>query len=582
MAASTGTLTLLSTNDYAGTTTISGGTLQVGNGTTADGGIGTGEIDNYGTLILDSASSQAVLGVITGNGPIIKRGPGVTVLAGANVFGAGVTNQEGTLKTGNGSALGDTSYGTTINSGATLDLGGQNLVQEPIFASGTGVSGAGAIVDSGPLAGSLQSLTLSGPTTFGGSVSWTIAPASSVVTFQANSNKVTKIGSNNLQYANADSSYVADPGFGDVEVQAGRFSLYGSVGLGDPAKSITVRTNATLEIDNTGDSLTPKPIVLDDGATLASALPNRLLPQYCTVPGPITLGGTVTVNVVATDLVTVQGEVSGTGPLIKGNPGVLALGVSNSFTGDLLVQAGTVALVNDGSVTKSPNIVLSGTTFDASARVDGALTLASGQTLSGSGTVVGILNSPSGSTVSPGASMGTISVTGDTTLRGDTVMAISKAGSVLSGDQLAVTGLLDLGGTLKVTYSGDALQAGDTFVLFTAGAFNNEFTDVQLPSVTGVVWTNMTAIDGTVQVLSASVPTQPTVSSTVPLSDGTFQLNFSGPAGYGYSVRASDDINLPIGSWEVLNTGTFGSSPVSFIDMDAPNHQNRFYVISIP
>ena len=92
-------------------------------------------------------------------------------------------------------------------------------------------------------------------------------------------------------------------------------------------------------------------------------------------------------------------------------------------------------------------------------------------------------------------------------------MEMSKAAAAYSSDLLAVIGTVDLGGTLTVTYSGDNLQTGDTFTLFTAGTFANAFTSVSLPVISGVVWTNMTAIDGTVRVLSAPLPAQPTVSS---------------------------------------------------------------------
>src|ERR1035437_1935380 len=72
---STGTLIVLTTNDYTETTAINSGTVQVGNGTTADGGIASGEIDNFSALIFNAASSQSVLGIITGTGSITKRGP---------------------------------------------------------------------------------------------------------------------------------------------------------------------------------------------------------------------------------------------------------------------------------------------------------------------------------------------------------------------------------------------------------------------------------------------------------------------------------------------------------------------------
>jgi len=579
---STGTLTLLATNDYSGTTIISSGTVQVGNGTTADGGIGTGQIDNNGALIFNSASFQSVPGIITGTGAITKRGPGVTQLSGISYFSAPVTNEAGTLLIGNGDALGDTFYGTTINDGASLDLGGSGIGSEPVYVSGTGVGGAGAIVNSGVTAGSLNNLTLLGPTTFGGSALWVIGAGASAMGLQANSNKITKIGPNTVEYSGGDEFAIADPGLGDLEIQSGTFMFYGYVGLGDPSKTITVRSNATLQLDCTGDSLTVKALVLDGGATLRSTLPNRLMPQYSTVPGPISLGGAVTFNVVATDAVNLLGEVSGTGPLIKGNPGLLTFAASNSFTGDLSIQSGTVALTGDGSITRAANIILAGTTLDVSGRSDLSLTLASGQTLKGNGTIIGTLVSPSDTTVLPGASVGTINVSGDATLRGNTVMEMSKVAAAYTSDLLAVTGTLDLGGNLTVTYSGDALQAGDTFTLFTAGFFANAFTSVSLPEITGVVWTNMTAIDGTVRVLSAPVPAQPTVTGGTQLPGGTFQLDFSGPVGYSYSVRASEDLTLSVGSWQVIGTGTFGSGPANFVDANAPDHPQRFYLISIP
>lgn len=591
---STGTLTVLTTNDYTGQTFINAGTLQVGNGSTADGALGTGDIANYGSLILNSAGSQVIAGALYGTGSIVKRGSGVTQLTGANSFSFALTNEAGTLLAGNPTALGDTFYGTTINSGATLDLGGQNLASEPISVSGTGVGGAGAIINSGPLGGSLYNVALTGSTTFGGAVSWTISPTSTLDGLQANSNNVTKISTNLVSFSNPTTSYTSETGLGNLDVQAGVLSLQGSLGLGDPSKTITIRTNATLEVDNTGDALTSKAIVMDDGACLMSRIPNIALPQYCSVNGPITLGGRNVFDMVSGATVILNQEVGGNGSLVKGvgyhpvsaptstGSGLLLLNASNSFTGDLLIQSGTLALTNDASVSMTPNIVLAGATLDVSGRSDGTLTLAGTQTLTGNGTVVGSLNSPSGSTIVPGSSVGTITVSSNVTLRGSTVMEIAQVASVKSGDLLAVGGTLDLGGSLTVTYSGDNLVTGDTFTLFTAGTFANAFTTVDLPVISGVVWTNKTAIDGTIQVLSAPVPPAPEVSGATQLGDGTFQLNFSGPAGYGYSVRATTDVTLPVSSWVVVGTGTFSSSPVSFIDLNAPAYPDRFYVISIP
>ena len=576
-----GTLLILTTNDFSEITSINSGTVQLGNGLTADGGLGITPINNYGALIFNAAGNQVILGSPGGSGAVVKRGPGMTQLAGDNWFSYALTNEAGTLLAGSPTAFGDTAYGTTINPGATLDLGGQNIGAEPVTVSDTGVGGAGAVINSGPVAGALQNLTLVGPTTFGGSAGWSVLSQSSSVGLQANTNKITKIGANTIQFGNDDSSYVSDGGLGDLEIQAGKFTFYGYVSLGDPARTITVRTNATLELDNTGDSLTPKAIVLDDGAAVVSTLPNRLRPQYCTVPASFTLGGANTFTVQTADRLVLNGTLAGPGSLIAAGAGAIILGASNTFSGDLNIQAGTVGLTNDASVTRAANILLGGT-LDVNGRTDATLTLGSSQVLKGSGAVLGSLSAPAGSTVAPGLSIGAISVSSNATLRGTTAIELSKIGGALSADLLAVGGTLDLGGTLNLTFAGAGLTNGDTFTLFTAGTLANGFATVNLPAVPGVTWTNRTALDGTLRVVSVAPPSQPTIAGAQMVAGGNFQVHFSGTPGYGYSVRAATDVALPATGWTVIGTGTFGSSPVTFTDLNATNFLRRFYLITIP
>ena len=573
-----GTLLLLTTNDYSDVTTINSGTVQLGNGTTADGGLGITPINNNGALIFNSAGNQVIVGSISGSGSIVKRGPGITQLAGDNSFSYALTNEAGTLMAGSATAFGDTAYGTTINSGASLDLGGQIIGAEAFTVSGSGIGGAGAIINSGTVAGTLQNLALVGDTTFGGSSTWSIYPLSGGSGLQANTNKITKLGSNSVQFGNDDSSFIADGGLGDLDIQAGNFTFYGYVSLGDPTKSILVRSNATLQLNNTGDSLTSKNIVLADGATLVSTLPNRLRPQYCTVPGPITLGGADTFNVVANDRVVLNGLVTGSGSLIANGAGTIVFGSSNTFTGDLNIQSGTVVLTNNASVSTAGNIILSSSTLDVSGRSDSTLTLASGQTLKGSGNIVGNISSPTGATIAPGATIGTITATGNITMRGTTTMDINKTGALLTSDQIVATGTIDLGGTLTVTAMG-SLTNGDTFALFT-GPLANAFTTVNLPA--GYTWTNTTAIDGTIQVLAVATATPPVLGAVTRQPDGNFSLLFSGPASFGYSVRATTNLLTPLAGWTVLGTGTFGGVGASYLDLTATNYPQRFYRVTIP
>jgi hypothetical protein len=76
-------------------------------------------------------------------------------------------------------------------------------------------------------------------------------------------------------------------------------------------------------------------------------------------------------------------------------------------------------------------------------------------------------------------------------------------------------------------------------------------------------------------------PTPPTLSGYGPLTGTSFPLTFSGPNGQTYKVLFSTDVALPLASWGVLSTGTFGGSPVTYTDTSATN-AHRFYRIMSP
>lgn len=63
---------------------------------------------------------------------------------------------------------------------------------------------------------------------------------------------------------------------------------------------------------------------------------------------------------------------------------------------------------------------------------------------------------------------------------------------------------------------------------------------------------------------------------------GGFQLTFSGSAGQTYQILASDDPTAPTSAWTFVGSGTFDTANVIFTDSDAPNHPNRFYLVTSP
>ena len=146
-----GTLTLTGVNSYAATT-VSAGTLQIGNGTT-NGTLGTGLVTDDGTLAFNNPVAQTVTNEITGTGGLTKTGAGNLVLSG------GVANSyTGTTTVSGGNVI--------LSKTSGLDAIGGNLV---VAAGGT--------VSYGTTGGQLQdhianaaSITISGGT-FGGGAS---------------------------------------------------------------------------------------------------------------------------------------------------------------------------------------------------------------------------------------------------------------------------------------------------------------------------------------------------------------------------------------------------------------------------
>jgi len=92
---------------------------------------------------------------------------------------------------------------------------------------------------------------------------------------------------------------------------------------------------------------------------------------------------------------------------------------------------------------------------------------------------------------------------------------------------------------------------------------------------------NTNTCTGTVTVNAAPL-VAPTILSEQVLGDGSFKLTFSGPDTQPYKVRASADLNLPLGSWDVLTNSAFGTAPATFIDTSAASQPVRFYRVGSP
>jgi autotransporter-associated beta strand protein len=113
-----GTVTLLGNNSYSGTTTITSGTVQIGNGGTT-GTLGTGNVVNnsaFTGLLFNRSDTITVANNISGTGGLAKGGSGTTILTGTNSY-ANTTVGSGTLQIGDGGTAGNLGTGSVTNNG---------------------------------------------------------------------------------------------------------------------------------------------------------------------------------------------------------------------------------------------------------------------------------------------------------------------------------------------------------------------------------------------------------------------------------------------------------------------------------
>jgi len=165
----TGTLILTKDNVYSGTTTLSQGTIQLGNGGNS-GDIGTGTVTNNGKLIVNRGGTFALTNLIVGTGSVEINGTatvsmgtstaantysGGTTVNGGNLIASGPNNASyGTVGTGlltinnsgkvtvtSDNALWSAS-GITINAGGNLDISnGVSMHLRPLILRGGSITG---------------------------------------------------------------------------------------------------------------------------------------------------------------------------------------------------------------------------------------------------------------------------------------------------------------------------------------------------------------------------------------------------------------------------------------------------------
>jgi T5SS/PEP-CTERM-associated repeat protein/autotransporter-associated beta strand protein len=385
-----GTLVLTGTNSYSGGTTISGGTLQLGNGGTT--GSIQGEVTNNGILAFDRSDTTTFTGKISGSGALNQIGTGTTTLTAANTYTGGTTISRGTLAiAATGGITSDVTNNATfqnagIVAGRVTNKGGATFIQ-------TGGSVSNGLVNAGTVNANGGALNGAIANEAGGSfaVGGTVTGNGAFSNANGATLAVAATGGFTIAGLLTNSGAVSVAAGGSLTAPAGILNKAGGV--------ITNNGSITDALDNAG-------IVTNNGVYNADVASNT---------GTITNGAGATWN----------GNFNTAGIVDNGG----------TINGSLTQSGGTTT--NTGAITGA--VTIAGGLFTGTGSV-GGLNVAGGATVApGTSGGIGTMNVASAVTFNSGAiyqvavnaagQASRISATGQAILNGGTVDVLAGAGN---------------------------------------------------------------------------------------------------------------------------------------------------------
>ncbi|MEN5278828.1 autotransporter outer membrane beta-barrel domain-containing protein [Brucella sp. TWI432] len=288
----TGTLVLAADSNYAGGTTVSGGTLQIGDGGT------TGRVDNAiinnGVVAFNRSDAVAMGNVISGAGSVQQIGSGALTLTGDNTYSGGTTVSAGTLIVAKDENLGDKAGGLTIDGGLFENTGAITTSRNVTIAANGGtlqtdasLTLQGAFDASASTAGWHKTGT--GELVFDTGATGDVGSGAAI-----DAGKVTVKGSMSGDYmVNSGATLdVLGSQNGNISVNDGGMLMGG----GTVEKNVTVADNAILQ-GKGGQTLTiGGDLVLNTGSQINVTLGMPSNTALYDVKGDVTLAGTLNIS----------------------------------------------------------------------------------------------------------------------------------------------------------------------------------------------------------------------------------------------------------------------------------------------
>ncbi|PUE35704.1 YDG domain-containing protein [Limnohabitans sp. Jir72] len=512
--AGTGTLTLMDSaslngaNNYSGVTTISAGTLQVGDGGTS-GHLGTGNIVDNGNLVIKHSDAVTISQIISGSGKLTQSGTGVTTLTGVNTYTGGTDVVSSMLQIGDGTNNGQIGSGTTnIASGATLNFNVKTGTTANYLTSNT-FTGTGTLQKTGA-----GGLTWSSASAVFGMTGGLIDVQAGVL---VGSNSANDIWTNNKASLNVatgatfqgvEGNITVDaltgggtvnsgfPGYGygiNVGVNNGSGTFSGVIqdANGQAAKLTKIGTGTQILTGNntyTGTTTISAGVLqVGNGGTTGNL-----------GTGPVVDNAALVFN--RSNTLTVGNAISGTGTLTQSGTGTTILTGTNTYSGTTTISTGTLQVGNGGTAgTLGTGAVVNNTNlvFNRSNAllVSGAISGTGTLTQMGSGTsTLAADNTYAGTTtvsggtlqVGNGGSTGTLGA-GDVTLSNNATLSYVRSASTTIANTISGAGNV----SANITGATSDLTVNRSINL--TGGTANLVTDGNLLVKQGISTTNATA-----------------------------------------------------------------------------------------